>query len=348
MFRISGDGKKSPIRAEYERVLFDEEMYICAHTFTNAAGKKDFAVYFWIGDEVPEASVQDAGLFAHGEAKKVGSRLVKIQQGKESSEFLQALGGIMIVRRGCSDRFDSLAPHMLCGRRFLGQVAFDEVEMTASSLCSGFPYLITDEGRCYLWKGKGADVDELSAAKLVGMELALTGELLEYEEGSEPSTFWGLFGDESKAHSADHWRLKPNYTKYGSRLFCSDAESRYQIMELSPFNQVDLSPLKIYVLDAFFEMYVIVGSGAQTQYSSFRNALDFAQEYAILSASVEDRPFVPVSTIVMEGIPRDMKRVFRKWSEARSPTVTNTYAGLKRGKSLRIVSLTQALRALQD
>lgn len=95
-------------------------------------------------------------------------------------------------------------------------------------------------------------------------------------------------------------------------------------------------------------MYVVVGSGAQSQYSSFRNALDFAQEYAILSAGMEDRPFVPVSTIVLEGIPRDLKRVFRKWGEDKSPTVTNTYAGLKRGKSLRIVSLTQALQALQE
>jgi hypothetical protein len=121
-----------------------------------------------------------------------------------------------------------------------------------------------------------------------------------------------------------------------------------QITEISPFSQVDLSPMKIYVLDAFFEMYIVVGSGAQSQYSSFRNALDFAQEYAILSASMEDRPFVPVSTIVLEGIPRDLKRVFRKWEDSRSPTVTNTYAGLKRGRSLRVVPLTQALQALNE
>lgn len=93
-------------------------------------------------------------------------------------------------------------------------------------------------------------------------------------------------------------------------------------------------------------MYVVVGSGAQSQYSSFRNALDFAQEYAILSASMEDRPFVPVSTIVLEGIPRDLKRVFRKWEDARSPTVTNTY--LRRGRSLRVVPLSQALQALSE
>ncbi|TQS33061.1 hypothetical protein Golomagni_06607, partial [Golovinomyces magnicellulatus] len=259
-----------------------------------------------------------------------------------------ALGGVIITRRGSSDKFDSLGSSMLCGRRYMNQVAFDEIDSVTASLCAGFVYIVSHSGQCYLWKGKGAGVDELSAAKLVGMEIAVMGELVEVDEGNEPDQFWKVFDGGHKPHSADHWRLKPNYEKYGSRLFCSDADARKQIAEISPFGQTDLSPMKIYVLDAFFEMYVIVGSGAQSQYSSFRNALDFAQEYAILCASMEDRPFVPVSTIVLEGIPRDLKRVFRKWTDERSPTVTNTYSGLKRGRSLRIVSLTQALQAFNE
>ncbi|TQW00060.1 advillin [Cordyceps javanica] len=349
MYRLSGDGKKTPVSAQSERVLFDGEMYICAHSFKNAAGAGNVELYFWVGDEVPDATAQDAQIFAQREAKAIGGRLLKLYQGKETTEFMQALGGVIIVRRGSSDRFDSLAPHMLCGRRYLGQVAFDEVDMSTSSLCAGFPFILSHSGKCCLWKGKGSDVDELSAARLVGMENTISGELMELEEGSEPASFWQLFEEgQAKSHSADHWRLKPNYSKYGSRLFCSDADARRQITEIAPFNQNDLSPLKIYVLDAFFEMYVVVGSGAQSQYSSFRNALDFAQEYAILAASMEDRPFVPVSTIVLEGIPRDMKRIFRKWEDARSPTVTNTYSGLKRGRSLRVVPLSQALQALSD
>jgi hypothetical protein len=98
-------------------------------------------------------------------------------------------------------------------------------------LCSGFPYLITQSGKCYLWKGKGSDVDELGCARLVGMELTLTGELLEVDEGNETEEFWGMFDGGSKPHSADHWRLKPTYGKYCSRLFCSDADSRQQVRE---------------------------------------------------------------------------------------------------------------------
>ncbi|KJK77400.1 hypothetical protein H634G_07139 [Metarhizium anisopliae BRIP 53293] len=349
MFQILGDGKKLPVSPQNERVLFDQEMYVCAHNFINGSGKKVFEVYFWVGDEVPESSAEDAQLFVQREARSLGGKLVRFQQGKETAEFVQALGGVIIVRRGSSNKYDSLAPNMLCGRRYLRQVAFDEVDFAPSSLCTGFTYLITKGGNCYMWKGKGGDVAEVSCARLIGMDLTLTGELIEYEDGNEPTSFWNLFGDDSsKPHSADHWRLKPNYDKYCSRLFCSDADSRQQIFELSPFNQVDLLPTSIYVLDAFFEMYIIVGSRANAQYASFRNALDFAQEYAILASGMEDRPFVPVSTVVLEGIPRDLKRVFRKWDDGRSPTVTNASVGLKRGRSLRIVTLTQALQALRE
>lgn len=121
-------------------------------------------------------------------------------------------------------------------------------------------------------------------------------------------------------------------------------------------------------------MYIIVGARSQHQYAAFRNALDFAQEYAILAAGMEDRPFVPISTVVLEGIPRDLKSVFRKWRDANSPTVMHvsppqlqqqglsggggvgggggnaaaTPSPLKRARSLKIVPLTQALQALAE
>ncbi|KAK3295476.1 uncharacterized protein B0H64DRAFT_417175 [Chaetomium fimeti] len=360
LIQITAEGKKMPVPSHHERVLFEREMYLCPHNYVDSTGRKTTEVYFWAGDEVPESQVDDAHLFAAREARAYGGKLVKLTQGKETSEFLQALGGIVIVRRGSSNKYDSLAPNMLCGRRYLSQVAFDEVDFSPLSLCSGFPYLIAQQGKCYLWKGKGSDVEELGCARLVGMDLALMGELLEVEEGNEPDSFWQIFGGGTRPSSADHWRLKPNYDKYCSRLFCASAADKHQ---------TDLLPSNIYVLDAFFEMYIIVGARSQHQYAAFRNALDFAQEYAILAAGMEDRPFVPISTVVLEGIPRDLKSVFRKWRDGNSPTVMHaspqgvsgggvsggggggagpTPSPLKRARSLRIVPLTQALRALSE
>ncbi|KAI1344266.1 hypothetical protein F5Y15DRAFT_107346 [Xylariaceae sp. FL0016] len=351
IFQFSADGKKQALPGHRERTLFEREMYLCSHSFNNEAGKKTNEVYFWIGDEVPQPTVEDASIFVSREARSMGGKLIKLQQGKETPEFLQALGGIVITQRGSGNKYDSLAPHMLCGRRYQGHVCFDEVDFNPSALCSGFPYLLTHTGRCYLWKGKGSGVDELSCARLIGMDYALSGEMEEIEDGREPATFWDLFSGSSKFGSADHWRLKTNYDKYCTRLFCSDAAAKQQIIEVYPFAQTDLLPTSIYVIDAFFELYIVVGSRAQAQYASFHNALDFAQEYAILAAGMEDRPFVPISTVVMEGAPRDLKSVFRKWRDTHSPTVmnqNNAGTGLKRGRSLKIVSLNQALQALSE
>lgn len=74
---------------------------------------------------------------------------------------------------------------------------------------------------------------------------------------------------------------------------------------------------------------------------------------------MEDRPFVPVSTVVLEGVPRDLRGVFRKWVDG--PTEAqrllelererrmsvNAGGGLKRGKSLKVLSLTNALDAVR-
>lgn len=166
-----------------------------------------------------------------------------------------------------------------------------------------------------------------------------------------------------------------------------------QISELFPFRQTDLLPSNIYILDAFFELYIIVGARSQHQYAAFHNALNFAHDYSILAAGEEDRPFMPISTVVLEGIPRDLKSVFRKWLDRWSPTIMNTGSssgkpwsppnsggsfggfgslggsfvgnggrgsnpvspnpsqsggGLRRGRSLRIVPLNQALMALKN
>jgi hypothetical protein len=371
LYQLSPDGKKQQVPSHQERILFEGNLYLCFHTFGNAAGKKVTEVYYWLGDGVLNKAVNEAEVFAQKEARSAGGKLVTIRQGKETPEFFHALGGIIIIRRGSANRYDSLAPHILCCRKHLGQIVFDEVDFLPSSLCSGFPYLIsTQTGKSYLWKGKGSGIEELSCARLIGMDFGLTGEIEEVDDGKEQASFLQIFV--GKAHdteipkSADHWRLKPNYIKYSTRLFRSHSAVKEQvsrryiirktttltgskITEISPFCIYDLEPESIYILDAFFEIYILVGSMAQSQFSAFQHSLMFAQEYGILAAGMEDRPFVPVTTIVLGGVPKDMRAIFRKWKDALSPTeMKPTGTPLQRGRSLRVVPLTAALEATRN
>jgi hypothetical protein len=91
--------------------------------------------------------------------------------------------------------------------------------------------------------------------------------------------------------------------------------------------------------------------------SAFAAALLFAQAYAILAASEDDRPFVPVTTVVLDGAPRDLRAAFRRWTVTSGSStggedigkgnVGAASSGLSRKGSLRVVALATALAAVQ-
>ncbi|EDU43259.1 conserved hypothetical protein [Pyrenophora tritici-repentis Pt-1C-BFP] len=391
---VTGDGRLYPILVHEEHILFQDSMYLCTHIYTDSKGVKHTDVYLWSGNGVPEPTLEDVQLFAKNHARQNQGRLIVMRQGQETPNFFEALGGIVITRRGAKP---GAKQFMLCGRRHLGHLAFDEVDYALKSLCSAFPYLITTStGRVYLWKGRGCSAEEVSGARLMGMDLAPTGDYAEIAEGSEPQDMLNTFPPSlvpnkgpAIPRSADHWRYKATSDKYRVRLYKIEqttgqpagwgqalqvsssffapllrrpswnaAEQRPQtpitpkspvgtvkteIKEIMPFSQRDLEPENIYVLDAFFEMYIIVGPLSRSQAPAFSTALMFAQAYGMLAVSEEDRPFMPVTTVVLEGVPRDMKVLFRHWDDKLIPAAGLMSGKLGRGKSLRIVGLEKAI-----
>ncbi|OAX82203.1 hypothetical protein ACJ72_03446 [Emergomyces africanus] len=315
IWEITGDGKRKDLPANQGYILFEQSMYLCVHAFEVGDGPKTTQVHLWCGDEVSEAAVEDAQLFARKVARENSCKLELVKQGKEAPSFIQALGGIIITRRGSGSRSNSSAMYMLCGRRHMGQIAFDEVDLSSTSLCSG----------------------------LIGMDLGLTGEIEEVIEGKEPPGFFETFPDTfqpTPAQTADHWKLKPTNGKYCCRLYRIDHELGQRfgsgfwsrrgasspvtrpnsiVQEIEPFCQRDLDPNHIHILDTFFEIFVIVGDRANARSAEFASALIFAQEYSIMAVSLQDRPFLPKSSVVIYGLSDECKRAFRKWEDQKSP-----------------------------
>ncbi|EEH09851.1 conserved hypothetical protein [Histoplasma capsulatum G186AR] len=340
IWEITGDGKRKDLPANQGYILFEQSMYLCVHVFEEAGGPKTTQVHLWCGDEVAEAAIEDAQLFARKVARENSCKLELVKQGKEAPTLIQALGGIIITRRGSGSRANSSSMYMLCGRRHMGQIAFDEVDLTSKSLCSGYPYLISAKfGKLYLWQGRGSTADELGCARLIGMDLGLTGEIEEVIEGKEPPGFFETFPDTfqpTPAQTADHWKLKPTNGKYCCRLYRVDHELGQRfgsgfwgrrgttspvtrpndvVQEIEPFCQRDLDPNHIHILDTFFEIFVIVGDRANARSAEFASALIFAQEYGIMAVSLQDRPFLPKSSVVIYGLSEECKRAFRKWDD---------------------------------
>lgn len=381
VWEINGDGKRQDLPPNQEYIFFEENMYLCVHYFEMAGGAKNAQVHLWCGDGVSEAALEDAQLFARKMAREHSCKLELLKQGKETAIFIQALGGIIITRRGASNRANS--QYMLCGRNHLGQIAFDEVDLDPKNLCSKYPYIVSGRsGKVYLWKGAGSNADEIGCARLIGMDL---GDIEEVVEGEEPKNFFEAFPDSkdgASGHSLKHWRLKPNHEKFCCRLFRIDHELAQRsifgswgrrgpsspvsnpndtVQEVMPFCQRDIDQGSIYFLDAFFEIYVyvipslfplflnstltlfvfirIVGDRASSKSAEFASALVLAQEYGILAASVQDRPFIPKSSVAIYGLPDECRTVFRKWER---PGSDNS------GKSTKVFPLHAAIEAIRS
>ncbi|KAI9369591.1 hypothetical protein BJX61DRAFT_545447 [Aspergillus egyptiacus] len=337
IWEITGDGKKQDLPANQEYILYEGAMYLCVHMFEDA-GTPHTEVQLWCGDDVWGGAVDNALPFSRKVAREHGCKLEIVSQGKEPARFIQALGGILITRRGASSRSSSSAIFMLCGRKHLGQMVFDEVDYSPQNLCTGYPFVISAMfGKVYLWKGKGSSAEEIGAARLIGMDLGLTGEFEEVAEGEEPSSFYEVFPQHRETGDyirSDHWLLKPAHDHFRLRLFRVDHELGQRsfwmrrpgssspvirpndtVQEVEPFSQNDLSAKGVYILDTYFEIYVIVGDQASNRPAEFASAVVFAHEYGILAASLQDRPFIPKSFISLGGPPESCRSAFRKWSQ---------------------------------
>lgn len=59
----------------------------------------------------------------------------------------------------------------------------------------------------------------------------------------------------------------------------------------------------------------IVGEQATARSADFATALVFAQEYGIMAVSMEDRPFLPKTSVMFYGLTSECKAAFRKWED---------------------------------
>lgn len=278
VWEITSDGKRQDLPVNQEYILYQGSMYLCIHTFESDGTTRSEA-QLWCGDDVPDNSIDDAQSFSRKMAKENGCKLEILKQGKETARFIHALGGILIIRRGFNSRSSLSALYMLCGRKHLNQMVFDEVDFSRDSLCSGFPFVISAPfGKLYLWKGKGSTAEEVGAARLIGMDLGLTGEFEEVTEGEEPESFSEIFSyrDTEQYIQADYWQAKPNHEHFRCRLLRVDHELGQRsgfwirrpgssspiirpndtVQEIEPYCLKDLTAKGIYILDIYFEIYV--------------------------------------------------------------------------------------------
>ncbi|KAF8425847.1 hypothetical protein EV426DRAFT_572871 [Tirmania nivea] len=341
VWEVTVEGKVQAIEPRNQHILFDQNMYMCLHIFEKFPGDRDAEFYLWSGNQVSAAAVDDAQIFAKKMAGENDATMTVVKQGHETPGFLRALGGILITRRG-NAKSASASPYILCGRSLYDGIAFDEEDLRDISLCSGFPFLIHSGEGVYLWKGIGSSPRELAYGRKVATDLT-SGDFEDVDEGSEPQALLDLLqnGIAEKA-AAKYWAMKPSHDNYVARLFKCDMQSEQIVTEISPFCQNDIELANIYILDAFFELYIVLGANSQAKRVEFQIALQFTQEYSKAVHSMYSRPFMPPTFVLLGGVSREFKAVFRSWQPNHIPT---TWAP-SRKPSLRVIGLNDAMKAM--
>nr|OQO16760.1 hypothetical protein B0A51_17705 [Rachicladosporium sp. CCFEE 5018] len=316
---VSLDGQLAQLAQQDEYTLFSGSIYIITHTFIPTSGPKSTRVYIWQGSEVPTSVAPAVDTAARAVAKREGaSTPITVKQDLEPAELLEALGGILITRSGTRETAGK--QYILCGRQHLGHVVFDEVHFDAKSLCEGFVYLISYPVtlqccKLWLWKGQHATTEEVSAARLVGMELgAGLEEVVEVVQGEESAEFLAIFGPGATIPTASGFcqskdgnsrprliriqQLQPKSSFLGavysltrrpswsSRPSFAADDIKCEAVEMTPFTQTSLEAEAIYILTTPAKVYILVGPlFASTRPLDTRNAvlaqtLLFAEKYA--------------------------------------------------------------------
>ncbi|KAJ3070647.1 hypothetical protein HDU98_006325 [Podochytrium sp. JEL0797] len=293
-----------------EGVLFSGECYLILykHLMGREGNEKDMAIaYFWIGDN---SKMTEQGTIAYAAIdleKTHNARQVRVAQGHEPEHFLSIFRPArtehapsstsfippLVIRRGSKSSASGSAKTLYCiAGSSDKEVRAVQVAWNIANFSSAAVFLVVmEDGGGMLWVGDGAHGYEREGGLNVANRLCGGESIQEIHEFCEPPGFWDQFGLENNQSprglyaSVPYLLQKAKYTGNGTfkqKLWkVSHVVNGGATAELiSPFTQRDLHETSVYILDAFFEIFVWVGRHAHASHKDIKLALSTALEYA--------------------------------------------------------------------
>ncbi len=192
-----------------------------------------------------------------------------------------------------------------------------QVTEKASFLNSGDCFILECPKGVYLWSGTAATGDEREFAKNVAKSITPR----EYSlvlEGKEPADFWAALGGKAEY---------PNFKSgpeelHEPRLFqCSTNRGYFYVEEIFDFDQEDLIPEDVMILDTYHEVFVWIGSGANVEEK--KTALETALKYVETDTSGRTKDDVSILQLKQGFEPPNFTCHFiawnpNKWSEGKT------------------------------
>lgn len=304
-WRFRGD-QYLRITQEYNRLYSDEVLLLQANNTSTW--------FKWIGKDVKQDNQQQTAEIAGK------SRVIDVHFGEESTEFMSLHGGLVVsifANRGALLPSPK-TPRIFSVRKYQSGFAIDEQSLDATSLCSGFVYLIVESLNYHVWIGKGSHSSEKEAAMQFVRELhsSIDGDkILGILEGNESIDFWASLGGKKKYASSSYWKLKPEFPTYQCDLYTLETNQRVVKHKVWSRESIQAYQHKVHIIDVFFEMYIILTDESNALPADILVAISWCKRFSL--GIGRSRPFLPMVLILCPGskLPRDLRACFREGIE---------------------------------
>ncbi|XP_053946203.1 gelsolin [Anastrepha ludens] len=302
------DTVRNVVQLQPNMPLLGFASYLITYKYNNKNGEAGIIIYVWDGMKASHATKERAFEDAMALAVERNAILVRTTQNHEPRHFLKMFKGKLVT----SYTAIPINPQLY---RIRGTEASDvhanEVTADSSSLASRdvFALLTMDAHKVYIWIGLGASKFEKDMAIERFSNYWPDAVVEVIEEGAEPDDFSELLHGEGIYDRSMSDVTKPLLEP---RLFhCRLVGKRLEAEEITRFEQADLDPNDVMLLDAGDEIYMWVGSGATAEDNGMM--LEVVEKYIKAEPTERTIDTVTVIRIVQGNEPRAFTRMFPSW-----------------------------------
>lgn len=264
----------APVPVENYGFFFGGDSYVIKYEYHNKRGGSGYVIYYWQGLQSSNDEKTSAALAASKMVYELSGKAmsVRVVEGFEPRHLLKIFKGKFIVfSGGKASGFKNLRDHdtydvdgtRLFRVRGTGEddVRATQMPEVAASLASDDAYILETPATTYVWLGEGASEFERSMAENVAKLLSPDREAELINEKAEPAEFWSALGGEG---DYDREIDPPGAPYLEPRLFhCRISNAgAFRVDEIAAYEQDDLDPDDVMVLDGGDEVYVWIGAGS--------------------------------------------------------------------------------------
>ncbi|XP_056270390.1 scinderin like a [Pseudoliparis swirei] len=312
IWRVEG-GDKVPVEPSTYGQFYGGDCYLVLYSY-NTGSRDKHIIYTWQGNKCTKDELTASAFLTVQLDDSMGGAAtqIRVTQGQEPPHLVSLFqGNPLLVHLGGTSRgsgqSESGSERLFHIRRSSTKATRAvEVAPTATSLNTNDVFVLKSPSSLFVWKGKGATEEELTAAGYV-VEV-LGGDVTEVEETEESADFWQALGGKKDYQTS----LALQNTVKPPRLFGCSNKTGCLIAEEVPgeFTQMDLASDDVMILDTWNQIFVWVGNDA--------NETEKAGSSKIAEQYVESDPSgrssgVPIATIKQGNEPLSFTGWFLAW-----------------------------------